>query len=253
MLEDRRFLIVDPSHAARATLAGHLGSRLDCVMTAADSAAAARELFRAGGRFDAIFLEVRLPDGDGRDLCREWRAQNIHVPVLMLGTSARETDAVWALDAGASDYLVKPYRPAELLARLRAQLRSFDASEHAEVRIGNVLFRPGARVLVPAVGTRPVRLTDKEAGLLKHLHRAAGRPVAREVLLRDVWGYREDSETHTVETHIYRLRRKIEGPGCGFVISGSAGSYCLRTQSAARQRSAWMERVADPLALAQAG
>lgn len=249
MVEGRRFLIADPNHAARATLAEQLTSRIDCTATPVESAAALREQLRPGTHFDAIFMEARLPDADGRDLCRELRGRGFQAPILMLGASAREADVVWALDAGANDYLPKPYSAAVLVARVRAQLRSFETSEYAEVAIGNTLFRPGARTLVPAGGGRPLRLTDKEAGVLKQLHRAHGRPLSRETLLREVWGYSTESETHTVETHVYRLRKKVELPGCGFVIFNDAGSYRLQVEVTPGQLMR-VGRLSEPVELA---
>jgi DNA-binding response OmpR family regulator len=114
------------------------------------------------------------------------------------------------LDAGANDYITKPFRLNELLARLRAQLRSFESSEDAVFTIGPYVFRPAAKQLLEPLRNKRIRLTDKEASILKFLYRAAGRPVARQVLLNEVWGYNAAVTTHTLETHIYRLRQKIE-------------------------------------------
>ena len=114
------------------------------------------------------------------------------------------------LDAGANDYIAKPFRLNELLARVRAQLRVFDNSEDAVFTIGPYLFRPSAKLLMEPARGRKVRLTDKEGAILKYLYRAGGKPVPRQVLLNEVWGYNSAVTTHTLETHIYRLRQKIE-------------------------------------------
>ena len=210
-----------------------------------------RALIGAGTRFDALLIEATLPDGDGRELCRSLRAGGMQVPILMLAQSARETDVVWALDAGASDYLPKPLRPAELAARLRAQLRAFDASEHAEIALGSCVFRPGLRTVTPRSGGRATRLTDKEAGLLKHLCRAQGRPVTRDTLLREVWGYRADASTHTVETHVYRLRLKIEEAElAGPRVVSEGGCYRLELEPPAARRWPHRETAARTHAMA---
>jgi DNA-binding response OmpR family regulator len=112
--------------------------------------------------------------------------------------------------AGADDYVAKPFRPAELLARLRAQLRVFDAGPDATLVVGAFDFRPSGRQLVERATGRRVRLCGKEAALLLRLCRAGGAPVARRVLLEEVWGYSAAAETRTLATHVARLRQKIE-------------------------------------------
>jgi DNA-binding response OmpR family regulator len=117
---------------------------------------------------------------------------------------------VRGLDSGANDYVAKPYRPQELMARIRSQLRSFESSEHAVFTVGPFLFRPAARLLLDPKRNRRIHLTSKEAGLLRCLHRARDRVVDRQELLDEVWGYNASVTTHTLETHVYRLRQKIE-------------------------------------------
>jgi DNA-binding response OmpR family regulator len=132
------------------------------------------------------------------------------MPVLMLTGADAETDVVRGLDAGANDYIAKPFCAGELLARLRAQLRVFDNSEDAVFTIGPYMFRPSAKLLLGPARNRKIRLTDKECLILKYLYRTGSRPVPRQVLLNEVWGYSSAVATHTLETHIYRLRQKIE-------------------------------------------
>jgi DNA-binding response OmpR family regulator len=126
----------------------------------------------------------------------------------MLSGLGNEEAVVRGLDAGANDYVVKPFRTSELMARLRAQLRAHDISEDAELRIGRFRFRPGDNLLIAFDDTR-IRLTGKEVAVLKYLFRA-GATVTRAELLQQVWGYHATATTHTVETHIYRLRQKLE-------------------------------------------
>jgi DNA-binding response OmpR family regulator len=207
----RPILIVEDDPALRATLAEQLiadGSFLP--VEAASAADAAAKLSAVDAHYDAILLDVGLPDGDGCELCAKLRQDGMKMPVIMLTGADGEQDVVRGLNAGANDYIAKPFRMHELLARLRAQLRVFDNSEDAVFTIGPYMFRPSARLLLEPARNRKVRLTDKETKILKFLYRAGGRPVPRQILLNEVWGYNSAVDTHTLETHIYRLRQKIE-------------------------------------------
>lgn len=175
-------------------------------------AASAAEGFDAAERVKpaAIVLDVSLPDMDGFDACRRLRDQGVKAPIIMLtGQAQEEEHQVAGLDAGANDYVLKPFRFSVLLARIRAHLRSHEASEDAIYRIGHYEFRPSMRVLIDPA-QKKVRLTDKETAILRYLYRSGEKPVGREELLREVWGYNAAVTTHTLETHIYRLRQKIE-------------------------------------------
>ncbi|MEJ0058197.1 MAG: response regulator transcription factor [Terricaulis sp.] len=157
-----------------------------------------------------ILLDVHLPDMDGIEACRKLREQGVRAPVILLTGAAREeADQVAGLDAGANDYVLKPFKFSVLLARIRAHLRSHEASEDAVFKIGPYEFRPSVRLLVDE-RQKKLRLTDKETAILKYLYRSGEKPVGREELLREVWGYNANVTTHTLETHIYRLRQKIE-------------------------------------------
>ena len=122
---------------------------------------------------------------------------------------AGDEDTVEGLDSGANDYVTKPYKFAVLLARIRAQLRQHEASEDAVFTIGPYTFRPSSKLLLNPKGNK-VRLTEKETAILRYLYRAGQKPVSRETLLQEVWGYNSGVTTHTLETHIYRLRQKVE-------------------------------------------
>ena len=229
MAGERPILIVDDDEALRATLVEQLGFDGEFVASEAGTAAEAEAKVTAPDmRFDAVILDVTLPDGDGRDLCAKLRRHGIKVPIIMLTGSDEESDVVRGLDAGANDYVAKPFRMAELLARLRAQLRMFENSEDAVFVIGPYTFRPAAKLLQDAARNRRVRLTEKEAAILKFLYRAGARPVGRQVLLNEVWGYNANVTTHTLETHIYRLRQKIEvDPTNARLLLTEGGGYRL--------------------------
>jgi DNA-binding response OmpR family regulator len=229
MTGPRPVLIVDDDPALSATLAEQLAleGEFDTI-EAPTLAEADTRLTAEGARFDLVLLDIRLPDGDGREFCARLRRIGLRMPVIMLTGSDSEADIVSGLDAGANDYIAKPFRLNELLARMRAQLRAYDSSEDAVFKVGPYLFRPSAKQLHdPARGKR-IRLTEKEAAILKFLYRAGGRPVPRNVLLNDVWGYNSNVTTHTLETHIYRLRQKIEpNPAEARLLVTEAGGYRL--------------------------
>ncbi|SFK52957.1 response regulator transcription factor [Falsiroseomonas stagni] len=229
MAGPRPILVVDDDEALRQTLAEQLAH--DGEFVASEAATAAEALARLAAedaRFDAIVLDIGLPDGDGRELCARLRKQGLRMPILMLTGADGEQDIVRGLDSGANDYIAKPFRVSELMARLRAQLRVFDNSEDAVFTVGPYTFRPSAKLLLEAARNRKIRLTEKEAAILKYLYRAGGRPVGRQILLNEVWGYNSAVTTHTLETHIYRLRQKIEpDPSNARLLVTEGGGYRL--------------------------
>lgn len=229
MSVERPILIVDDDMALRQTLVEQLQVDREFLAAEAGTMAAAQSMIsKDGARYDALILDVGLPDGDGRDLCAQLRKQGQRMPIIMLTGSDDEADVVRGLDSGANDYIAKPFRLAELLARLRAQLRIFENSEDAVFTIGPYMFRPSAKLLEEVNRKRRIRLTEKEAAILKFLYRSGTRPVARQILLNEVWGYNAAVTTHTLETHIYRLRQKIEpDPGNARLLVTEAGGYRL--------------------------
>lgn len=172
-------------------------------------------------------VDVGLPDLDGREAVRLMRASGFRAPIIMLTGHTTDADAIVGLEAGANDYVTKPFRFAVLLARIRAHLRQFDQSEDATFTIGHYTFKPAGKMLVQEDGKR-VRLTEKETAILKYLYRAGERPVTRDVLLHEVWGYNSGVTTHTLETHIYRLRQKMErNPAAAELLVTEGGGYKL--------------------------
>ena len=226
-------LIVDDDRVLRSTLVEQLRAEGGFEpIEAATAEAAMAALGVPDARFDAILLDIALPDGDGRDLCASLRRQGVKVPIIMLTGADGEADVIRGLDAGANDYIAKPFRIGELLARLRAQMRIFENSEDATFTIGPYSFRPAAKQLLDVAKNRKVRLTEKESAILKYLYRAGGKAVARNVLLNEVWGYNSAVTTHTLETHIYRLRQKIEAdPANARLLLTEGGGYRLETRA----------------------
>lgn len=178
-------------------------------------------------RIDIILLDVDMPDMDGREACKLMRSKDVSVPIVMLTGQDSDAETILGLDSGANDYVTKPFKFAVLLARVRAHLRSFEQSEDATFDIGPYTFRPSQKLLLTA-DEQKIRLTEKETNILKYLYRAGGKAVARDELLSEVWGYNANVTTHTLETHIYRLRQKIEpDPGVARVLMTEAGGYRL--------------------------
>ena len=227
MMAARRILIVDDDGTLRQSLAEQLELNEEFVCIECGTAARALEMV-GSNRFDTIVLDVGLPDMDGRELCRLLRRAGVQVPIVMLTGADGEFDTVLGLEAGADDYVTKPFRLSILLARLRAHLRQNDRSDAAVFLIGPYTFRPGAKLLTDQSGRRKVRLTEKETAILKYLYRAGDRVIGRDTLLDEVWGYNAGVTTHTLETHVYRLRQKIErDPARAEILVTEPGGYRL--------------------------
>ncbi len=238
MSSARPILIVEDEHALRQTLAEQFSEEGGYQpFEAATLKEAAQFLGAADARFDSIILDIKMPDGDGREFCAEMRRQGHRMPIIMLTGSTDEEDIVSGLNSGANDYISKPFRTSELLARVQAQLRAFDTSEDAVFTIGPYTFRPSAKLLLTADRKQRIRLTTKEVAILKFLLRTDGEIVSRQVLLNEVWGYNAGVTTHTLETHIYRLRQKIESdPNNCRLLMTAPGGY--RLDATATQDSA---------------
>jgi DNA-binding response OmpR family regulator len=227
MRAGRRILIVDDDGALRQSLAEQLELNEEFVCIECGTAARALEMVNSD-RFDTIVLDVGLPDMDGRELCRLLRRTGVQVPIVMLTGADSEPDTILGLEAGADDYVTKPFRLSVLLARLRAHLRQSDHSDAAVFMIGPFTFRPGAKLLTDQSGRRKVRLTEKETAILKYLYRAGDQAIGRDTLLDEVWGYNAGVTTHTLETHVYRLRQKIErDPARAEILVTEPGGYRL--------------------------
>jgi DNA-binding response OmpR family regulator len=227
MAQRKTLLIVDDDPDVREGLAEQLGLHQEfAIAQAADGAGGVEQALAL--KPDLILLDVDLPDFDGREVCRQVRAGGISAPIIMLTAAAGDSDTIQGLDAGANDYVTKPFRFAVLLARIRAQLRSHEQSEDAVFRVGPYEFRPAAKLLVDE-RQKKIRLTEKETNILKYLYRAGEKPVSREELLAEVWGYNAGVTTHTLETHVYRLRQKIEAEAGGAkLLLTEAGGYRLQ-------------------------
>ncbi len=201
-------LIVDDDEDLRQALAEQIELQDDLRVEHAASAGEGVEA-ACEGKAALILLDVHLPDMDGRDACVLMRRSGVRAPIVMLTAADGDSDTIMGFDSGANDYVVKPFKFSLLLARIRAHLRTFEQSEDASFQIGPYEFRPSMKLLIDGK-LKKIRLTEKETNILKYLYRNGAKPVGREELLREVWGYNSNVTTHTLETHVYRLRQKIE-------------------------------------------
>ena len=169
------------------------GDTLDCI---------------ASTNFDVIILDIMLPDPDGLEVCRRLRARGVRAPVLMLTARDTTADRVTGLDAGADDYLVKPFAFTELRARVRALLRRPPDLVPTTHAIANMVLDPRMRSCTRAGS--PIDLTPKEFAILELLVRNPGHVLTREMLADHVWGYDFDAESNVIDVHVRNLRRKVD-------------------------------------------
>jgi DNA-binding response OmpR family regulator len=226
MSNTRKILIVDDDAELRDALVEQLALHEEFEAVAIDTATKGVQAAKAG-QIDLVIMDVGLPDLDGREAVRIMRKNGFKAPIIMLTGHDTDSDTILGLESGANDYVAKPFRFAVLLARIRAQLRQHEASEDAVFTIGHYTFRPSSKLLTTVKGNK-IRLTEKETAILRYLYRSGQRPVSRETLLQEVWGYNSGVTTHTLETHVYRLRQKIERDAANpAILVTDAGGYKL--------------------------
>ncbi|APG48601.1 transcriptional regulatory protein [Phaeobacter porticola] len=226
MAQLKKILLVDDDEDLREALSEQLVMTEDFDVFEAENGQNAMERAKEA-LYDLVILDVGLPDTDGRELCRLMRKQGVKAPILMLTGHDSDADTILGLDAGANDYVTKPFKFPVLLARIRAQLRQHEQSEDAVFALGPYTFKPAMKLLLTE-DERKIRLTEKETNILKFLYRSNEGVVQRDVLLHEVWGYNAGVTTHTLETHIYRLRQKIEpDPSNARILVTESGGYKL--------------------------
>jgi DNA-binding response OmpR family regulator len=222
----RRIFLVDDDADLRKTLMDQLMHYREFeLIEAATGNDAIRKVREA--HVDLMLLDVGLPDMDGREAVKILRRDGFKSPIILLTGHDSDSDEILGLESGANDYVTKPFRFSVLLARIRAALRQHDQSEDVVFTIGPYSFQPAAKLLEGSDGGK-VRLTDKETSILKYLYRQGPKTITRDVLLKEVWGYNNRVTTHTLETHIYRLRQKIErDPSNARLLVTEEGGYRL--------------------------
>ncbi|MCW5692270.1 MAG: response regulator transcription factor [Pseudolabrys sp.] len=226
MANKRTILIVDDDTELREALVEQLALHDEFDAVSVENGTKGVQAAK-NDQVDLVLMDVGLPDIDGREAVKILRKGGFKPPIIMLTGHDTDSDTILGLESGANDYVVKPFRFAVLLARIRAQLRQHEASEDAVFNIGPYSFRPSSKLLLSPKGNK-VRLTEKETAILRYLYRAGQKPVARETLLQEVWGYNSGVTTHTLETHIYRLRQKVEKDAATpAILVTEAGGYKL--------------------------
>ena len=209
----RRVLIVEDDRDISHLVGLHLKD-INCDVEAVTDGLSGLERARDGGH-DLIILDIMLPGIDGLEICRRVRARSDYTPILMLTARSSEVDRVLGLELGADDYLTKPFSILELVARVKALFRRMEAlqstdadSGQAPIHFSELSIEPDKRSVL--VRGEPITLTAKEFDLLLHFARQPGRVFTRGQLLDSVWGYGHEGYEHTVNSHINRLRSKIE-------------------------------------------
>lgn len=225
-MTDRTILIVDDDDDLRTILVEQLQMHEEFNVIHEDKAVPAIERAKKDN-IDLVIMDVGLPDVDGREAVKNMRQNGFRAPIIMLTGHDTDSDTILGLEAGANDYVTKPFRFAVLLARIRAQLRQHEQSEDATFQVGPYIFKPGQKLLIDEKGGK-IRLTEKEAAIIKYLYRAGDKVISRDTLLEEVWGYNSGVTTHTLETHVYRLRQKIEkDPSNAQILVTDSGGYRL--------------------------
>ena len=211
-MRKHQVLVVEDEQDIARLLHMHLCDANCDVTLAADGHQGMRQAF--GRRWDLVILDIRLPGPDGLSICRALRREQAYVPILMLTSKSSELDRVLGLELGADDYVTKPFSVSELMARVKAIFRrveSFEkrfAGEGETLRLGSLVIDTGGRSV--QLDGEPVALTAREFDLLLHFARHPGQVFSRTQLLDCVWGYGHDGYEHTVNSHINRLRAKVE-------------------------------------------
>ena len=176
---------------------------------------------------DILLLNVRLSDGSGIDFCNYLRQMRFEKPIIMLIEHNSQNLSIDGLNAGANDYITKPLRINDLVTRIKIQLRQFSSFDAAKFSIGSLEFVPAKKILATAGTPEKILLTEKETSILKILVQFFPKSVSKDILLKEVWGIQADLSTHTLETHVYRLRLKIKNLKKETFIQTTEDGYAL--------------------------
>ena len=158
---------------------------------------------------DLILLDIEMPDGNGVEICKRLRSDGFTKPIVMLTAKNAESEIIKGLEAGANEYVTKPVRMGELLTRIHTQLWQFNSLDDGQFEMADLIFVPANKMLHKIGCVQMQALTEKETTILKFLYRTFPESATKDVLLTEIWGMQNGLTTHTLETHIYRLRKKI--------------------------------------------
>ncbi|MCL6229108.1 response regulator transcription factor [Bartonella bilalgolemii] len=207
-MKDYTLLIVEDDNDLRSILVEQLQIHKEFEVLQAETAEIGVTVAQKENVDLAIF-DVKLPDLDGREAVKKLRFQGFRAPIIMITNCDTDCDTILGFKMGVNDYVTKPFRFSVLLARIRAQLRQYEYNENVIFYIGPYIFKPREKFLIDKQNDK-IHLTEKETAILQYLYDNRNKIVNRETLLEYIWGYNADIITHTLETHIYRLRKKIE-------------------------------------------
>ena len=221
-----RILLIDDDDYLRSVLSSQLRNK---GVTAFAEASRASEAFDKIDTFkpDLILLDMELPDGNGLDICQRLRAHGFQKPIIMLAGQMDEEDIVEGLDKGVSDYIAKPMRFSDLFSLVCEHLRQYKALDDVRFVTQRFEFQPNEKILICLDTHRLISLTEKETMMLKKLFQIWPETISKESLLSEVWGYQNMLATHTLETHIYRLRKKIARFTEAPLVETTQGGYRL--------------------------
>ena len=224
MVKRKTILIVSEAQLLKQVLVDQLQKQGEYLLEESLSATDAISLI-VKEHFDCILIDTNLADVSLSNLCRNIREEGVGSPIILVAEESGEGVAIAALDAGANDYVMRPFKINVLVAKIRSNIRQFEQSELAILRFGRFSFKPGDKLLLNNSSHEEVRLTDKETAIIKLLYLSGGEVVTRATLLEEVWGYNTTLTTHTLETHIYRIRQKVGNASSGldFIATESEG------------------------------
>ena len=224
MVKRKTILFVSEALLLKELLLDHLQKQGEYLLEESLSVTEAISLI-VKEHFDCILIDSSLADVSLSNLCKNIRQEGVRSPIILVAEERGEDVAIAALDAGANDYVLKPFKINVLVAKIRSNIRQFEQSEFAILRFGRFSFKPGDKILLNNSSKEEVRLTDKETAIIKLLYLSGGEVVTRATLLEEVWGYNTTLTTHTLETHIYRIRQKVGNASSGqdFIATESEG------------------------------
>ncbi|MAS82122.1 MAG: DNA-binding response regulator [Legionellales bacterium] len=223
----KNILLVEGDGLLRDTLGELLGLQKDFLITALGTGEAAVAKLKEEN-FDLLIMEEFLPDIDGRELCLRVRREKVKSPIVMLLGAETGSDPISSAQSEPNEYIAKPFRIGFLVARIQFYLRKLESDEAATYSLGRYKFHPATKILFEPIENKTIKLTEKETSILKYLLRPPNTLVGRAELLDEVWGYNSGVTTHTLETHVYRLRQKMkQDPSDSQILVTEPGGYRL--------------------------
>ena len=223
----KNILLVESDGLLRDTLIELLSLQSDFLITESETGETALNKLKEG-HFHLLIIESFLPDMDGFELCHRIRRENVDAPIIVLLGAEIEPPKISNPQAKPNEYITKPFRLSFLITVIQSHLRKLEREEDETYSLGRHKFHPATKILLEPKENKIIKLTEKEASILKYLFCPPNTFVGRARLLNEVWGYDSGVTTHTLETHVYRLRQKIEpDPSDAQILVTESGGYRL--------------------------